>query len=67
MRTHTARSNNTVTDFEKGREMCLILDIRHRGDSQVKLSDSAVFGTLPSSIMLLKKLSGEQIAVSPNS
>lgn len=66
MRTHTARSNNTVTDFEEGREMCLILAIRHRGDSQVKLSDSAVFGTLPSSIMLLRKLSGEQIAVSPN-
>lgn len=42
--------------FEKGREVCLVLDSRHRGDSKVKWSDSAVFGKFPSSLRLLKEL-----------
>lgn len=58
MRTHTACSNNTVTDFEEGREAYLILDIKKRRDSQVKLSDSAVFRKVPSSIRLLRELPG---------
>lgn len=38
--------------------MCLILDSRHRGDSKVKWSDSAVCGKLPSSTRLLRELLG---------